>query len=111
MAGETGQTLPIMPKKSRVPIFLQAAFVAPVAFAHGQNGTGITITPANSCRAVYGEPATIAGCNPFRQVCRVPTPIFLGRNTLAAASAMRCEWEQTVSGAFGYRFRESDYAR
>jgi hypothetical protein len=73
----------------------------------------MTITPANSTRAAYGEPVTIAVHIPFRQVGRVPTPIFLGRNTLAAASAVRCEKVQTSSGAsarIGYRFRENDYA-
>jgi len=58
------------------------------------NGTTVTVTPYNPNDAAYGEPVTVTVSVPFTQVSWIPTPMFLGGNTLTATSVMRRETVQ-----------------
>jgi hypothetical protein len=67
-----------MPKKPKGDILANAAFHPRHLFLMVNGGANMTIKPANSTPATYGEPAAVTASFPFRQVNRLPTPIFIG---------------------------------
>jgi Flp pilus assembly protein TadG len=58
------------------------------------NGATVTVTPNPPNSAGYGEPVTVTVSVPFNQVSWLPSPIFLGGNTLVASTVMRRETVQ-----------------
>ena len=57
-------------------------------------GTDISVSPNPPDSAGYGEPVTVSVSVPFDQVSWLPSPMFLGGNTLSAATVMRRETVQ-----------------
>ena len=58
------------------------------------SGATITITPDPPSSAGYGQPVTVTVSVPFDQVSWLPSPMFLGGNTLEATTVMRRETVQ-----------------
>lgn len=58
------------------------------------SGATITISPNPPNSAGYGEPVTVTVSVPFDQVSWLPSPMFLGGNTLEATTVMRRETVQ-----------------
>jgi hypothetical protein len=55
------------------------------------NGATVTVAPDPPSSAGYGEPVTVTVSVPFNQVSWLPSPMFLGGNTLVASTVMRRE--------------------
>lgn len=55
------------------------------------NGATVAVTPDPPSSAGYGEPVTVTVSVPFNQVSWLPSPMFLGGNTLNASTVMRRE--------------------
>jgi len=58
------------------------------------SGTDISVSPDPPDSAVYGAPVTVSVSVPFDQVSWLPSPMFLGGNTLSATTVMRRETVQ-----------------
>jgi Flp pilus assembly protein TadG len=58
------------------------------------NNPTITCTPTNPSSATYGQPVTVTVSIPFNQVSWLPSPMFLGGQSMTASSAMRRETVQ-----------------
>jgi len=58
------------------------------------SGATITIIPDPPSTAGYGQPVTVTVSVPFDQVSWLPSPMFLGGNTLEATTVMRRETVQ-----------------
>ena len=58
------------------------------------SGATITISPDPPSTAGYGQPVTVTVSVPFDQVSWLPSPMFLGGNTLEATTVMRRETVQ-----------------
>lgn len=58
------------------------------------SGATVTITPDPPNSAGYGQPVTVTVSVPFDQVSWLPSPMFLGGNTLEATTVMRRETVQ-----------------
>jgi len=58
------------------------------------NGAVVAVTPNPPSSAGYGEPVTVTVSVPFNQVSWLPSPMFLGGNTLVASTVMRRETVQ-----------------
>jgi len=58
------------------------------------SGTDISVSPNPPDSAGYGEPVTVSVSVPFDQVSWLPSPMFLGGNTLSATTVMRRETVQ-----------------
>ena len=54
-------------------------------------GATVTVTPSPPSSAGYGAPVTVAVSVNFNQVSWLPSPMFLGGQTLSATTAMRRE--------------------
>lgn len=57
-------------------------------------GAEISVTPNPPSSAGYGEPVTVVVSIPFNQVSWLPSPMFLGGNTMTATTVMRRETVQ-----------------
>ena len=57
-------------------------------------GATVTVTPDPPNSAGYGEPVTVSVAIAFDQVSWLPSPMFLGGNTLSATTVMRRETVQ-----------------
>jgi len=55
------------------------------------SGATVTVTPDPPSSAGYGEPVTVTVSVAFNQVSWLPSPMFLGGNTLVASTVMRRE--------------------
>ncbi|MEN6493341.1 MAG: TadE family protein [Thermoguttaceae bacterium] len=55
------------------------------------NGATVRVVPDPPSSAGYGEPVTVTVSVPFNQVSWLPSPMFLGGNTLNASTVMRRE--------------------
>ena len=58
------------------------------------SGANITVSPDPPSSAGYGQPVTVTVSIPFDQVSWLPSPMFLGGNTLEATTVMRRETVQ-----------------
>ena len=58
------------------------------------DGVNISVTPNPPSSAGYGEAVTVSVSVPFDQVSWLPSPMFLGGNTLSATTVMRRETVQ-----------------
>lgn len=58
------------------------------------SGADISVSPNPPDSAGYGEPVTVSVSVPFDQVSWLPSPMFLGGNTLSATTVMRRETVQ-----------------
>ena len=65
-----------------VEAYLQNASIA---------GADVTISPDPPNSAGYGEPVSVTVSIPFNQVSWLPSPMFLGGNTMTATTVMRRE--------------------
>jgi len=54
-------------------------------------GSAVSVTPNPPNSAGYGEPVTVVVSIAFSQVSWLPSPMFLGGNTLTATTVMRRE--------------------
>jgi Flp pilus assembly protein TadG len=57
-------------------------------------GATVTVNPNPPSSAGFGEPVTVTVSVPFNQVSWLPSPMFLGGETLSAQSVMRRESAQ-----------------
>jgi len=57
-------------------------------------GADVSVSPSPPSSAGYGEPVTVVVSIPFDQVSWLPTPMFLGGNTMTATTVMRRETVQ-----------------
>jgi len=57
-------------------------------------GAEVSVTPNPPSSAGYGEPVTVVVSIPFNQVSWLPSPMFLGGNTMTATTVMRRETVQ-----------------
>jgi len=55
------------------------------------SGATVTVPPDPPSSAGYGEPVTVTVSVAFNQVSWLPSPMFLGGNTLVASTVMRRE--------------------
>jgi Flp pilus assembly protein TadG len=55
------------------------------------SGQTVTVSPNPPSTAQYGDPVTVTVSIPFSQVSWLPSPMYLGSKTLAAATVMRRE--------------------
>lgn len=60
----------------------------------GVSGASVTVSPDPPSSAAYGESVSVVVSVPFDQVSWLPSPMFLGGNTLEATSVMRRETVQ-----------------
>jgi Flp pilus assembly protein TadG len=58
------------------------------------DGVNISVSPNPPSSAGYGEAVTVSVSVPFDQVSWLPSPMFLGGNTLSATTVMRRETVQ-----------------
>ena len=65
-----------------VEAYLQNASIA---------GADVTIIPDPPNSAGYGDPVSVTVSIPFNQVSWLPSPMFLGGNTMTATTVMRRE--------------------
>jgi Flp pilus assembly protein TadG len=54
-------------------------------------GATVSVSPDPAVKAAYNEPMTVTVSVPFSQVSWLPSPMFLGGQTLSAATVMRRE--------------------
>lgn len=55
------------------------------------SGATVTVSPDPPNLAGYGDPVSVTVAVPFDQVSWLPSPMFLGGNTLTATTVMRRE--------------------
>ena len=55
------------------------------------SGSSVAVSPNPPNTAAFGAPVTVTVSVPFNQVSWLPSPIFLGGQTMTAASVMRRE--------------------
>ena len=55
------------------------------------SGATVTVSPNPPSGAQYGDPVTVTVSVPFSQVSWLPTPMYLGSQTLSSATVMRRE--------------------
>jgi len=67
---------------SAVNSYLSAALVT---------GATVTVAPNPPANAQYGDPVTVTVSIPFSQVSWLPSPMYLGSQTLSSATVMRRE--------------------
>ena len=58
------------------------------------SGAVITVDPANPANAGFGDPVTVSVDIGFSQVSWLPSPMYLGGQTLSATTVMRRECVQ-----------------
>lgn len=58
------------------------------------SGANVTVDPSPPNSAGFGEPVTVTVSVPFDQVSWLPTPLFIGGETLQASTVMRRESAQ-----------------